>query len=169
MNDKFDINAFFGSLPVNDFEGFSRAEMHQLLYYPYQSEKSPLRLCGDINPRKFEYSKFLKDILEYLSIIRERQPLKLTRRGNLPRAFCRELVERDILEIDRINFEYKKLWSEEDSYYISLIDVFMDLAGLTKKRHGKKTLTRRAEKYLSPHSMARSESRATSSALNFSM
>lgn len=148
MNDEFDINDFTARLPVSVFEGFSNAEMHQLLYYPYQSEKSPLRMCGDINPRKFEYSKFLKDILEYLNMIRERQPLKLTRRGNLPRAFCRELVKRDILEIDRINFEYKQIWREEDSYYISLIDILMDLAGLTKKRLGKKTLTKRAEKYL---------------------
>ncbi len=148
MNGELDINAFFGSLPVNDFEGFSRIEMHNLLYYTFESEKSSLRLCSDMEPRKLEKSKFLNDIVKYLNMLGDRQPIKLTRRGNLPRAFCRELVGRDILEADRTIFDYKKIWSEEDSYYISLIDILMDLAGLTKKRHGKKTLTKRSEKYL---------------------
>jgi hypothetical protein len=148
MNDDFDIDAFIGRQPLIDFEGFSPAQMHVLLYNPFESERSPLSLNSDISSSKLEKSKFFNDILEYLNLVRGRQPMRLTQRGNLPRAFCRELVERDILEGDRINFEYKKLWREEDSYYISVIDIFMDLAGLTKKRHGKKTLTKSAEQYL---------------------
>ncbi len=147
-NEEFDIYSFIERNPVNNFEGFSPAEMHRLLYYPFKSEGSPLRLCADIESRKLENSKFFRDIVEYLNLLKESQPMKLTNRGNLPRAFCRELVEKDVLEVDRIRFRNKQIWSEQDSYYISLIDLLMDLTGLTKKRHGAKTLTKRAEKYM---------------------
>ncbi|MFQ5974777.1 MAG: hypothetical protein ACE5J5_00480 [Candidatus Hydrothermarchaeales archaeon] len=106
----------------------------------------------EIDERLICQAEFYNHIIQYLDMLREQQPLRLTQRGNLPRKFCRELCDMDILEEDRVAFKNRPIIKEEDSYYIHLINLFTQLIGFTKKRHGTISLTKKCEKYLDKNS-----------------
>ena len=131
-----------------DFEGLTSNEMRGLLCSPYDEDKSLLRLNTEIDNKLIGQVQFYNHILQYLNLLREQQPLKLTQKGNLPRKFCRELCDMDILEDERDYFKKHPLRREEDSHYINLINIFTQLLGFTKKKHGTKSLTNKCEKYL---------------------
>lgn len=134
--------------PLDGFEGFTPNEMHGLLYSPYDEDKSPLILSTEIHNHLIAQVQFYNNIIQYLDMLREQQPLKLTQKGNLPREFCRELCDTEIPEEYRIAFKNRPIMREEDSYYIHLINVFTQLLGFTKKEHGKILLTKKCKKYL---------------------
>ncbi len=144
--DRFNLS--INRYPLDDFEGFTPNEMHGLLYSPYDEKKSPLILSTEIDEHLIYQTEFYNHITQYLDMIRGQQPMKLTQKGNLPRKFCRELCDRDILEEDIVAFKNRPIMREEDSYYIHFINMFTQLIGFTKKRHGTISLTKKCEKYL---------------------
>jgi len=134
--------------PLDDFEGFTPNEMHGLLYSTSDKEKSPLILNPEINDKLITQVRFYNHITQYLHMVKEQQPLKLTQKGNLPRKFCRELCDMDILEGDRVVFNNRSIMREEDSYYIHLINIFTQLIEFTRKKHGTISLTNKCKEYL---------------------
>ena len=134
--------------PLDDFEGFTPNEMHGLLYSPSDKEKSPLILNPEINDKLITQVRFYNHIKQYLHMLKEQQPLKLTQKGNLPRKFCRELCDMDILEGDSIALNNCSIMREEDSYYIHLINIFTQLIEFTRKKHGTISLTNKCKEYL---------------------
>ena len=133
---------------LNDFEGFTPNEMHDLLYSTSDMEKSPLIFNPEINDKLITQVRFYNHIIQYLHIVKTQQPLKLTQKGNLPRKFCRELCDMDILEGDRVAFNNRPIMREEDSYYIHFINIFTQSIGFTKKKHGTISLTNKCKEYL---------------------
>jgi len=89
-----DLNQFFkmNLRSIADFEGFSPNEMHGLLYDPFNEGRSPLRIASEIDEELLRKVKIFNDIIRYLNMLKDWQPLKLTPKGNLPRNFCREHV-----------------------------------------------------------------------------
>lgn len=144
--DSFDLP--INRSPLDDFEGFTPDDMHGLLYLPYGEDKSPLILNHEVNEELIKKVPFLKHISQYLQMLMEQQPLKLTQKGNLPRKFCREVYDRGIFEHEIHFFKKHPIMKEEDSYYIHMINIFSNLIGLTKKEHGKITTTKRCMNYL---------------------
>jgi hypothetical protein len=140
----FPINRY----PLDDFEGFTPNEMHGLLYSTFDKEKSPLILNPEINSKLIAQVRFYNHITQFLHMVKEQQPLKLTQKGNLPRKFCRELCDMDILEEERVAFNNRSIMREEDSYYIHLINLFTQLIKFTVKKHGTISLTNKCEEYL---------------------
>ncbi|MFV1950446.1 MAG: hypothetical protein ACC630_00605 [Nitrospinota bacterium] len=133
-----------------DFEGFSPISMHGLLYSTFDEDKSPLIFKKEIDNQLIAKVPFNNHIKHYLCKIRKEQPLKLTQKGNLPRKFCRELLEHEFF-VDESSEKYLKkhpLMKERDSYYINLINILTELCGFTKKVHGEKTLTNKCIKLL---------------------
>lgn len=146
--DLYRFNLPTNGYPLDDFEGFTPNEMHRLLYSPYDKEKSPLILNPKINDKLITQVRFYNHITQYLRMLKEQQPLKLTQKGNLSRKFCRELCDMDVLEGDRIVFKNRPIMREEDSYYIHLINIFTQLIEFTRKKHGTIKLTNKCEEYL---------------------
>lgn len=143
-NIDFPVNRY----PLDDFEGFTPNDMHGLLYATYDKEKSPLMLNNEIDNNLIARAPIFKHICQYLQMLMEQQPLKLTQKGNLPRNFCRELYDVGIFEHEIHNFKKHPIMKEEDSYYIHMINIFSKLIGLTKKEHGKIMTTKKCMKYL---------------------
>lgn len=137
---------------LDDFEGFTPNEMHGLLYSTSDKENSPLILNPEINEKLITQVRFYNHITQYLHMIKDQQPLKLTQKGNLTRKFCRDLCDMDILEEDRIAFKNRSIMREEDSYYIHLINIFTQLIEFTRKKQGRISLTKKCEEYLNKKS-----------------
>ena len=129
--------------PLDDFEGFTPNEMHELIYRPFDNDSSPLIMNTDMDTDLVSDAQFYKFSTRYLEMLWERQPLKLTQKGNLPRKFCRELIDEGIVEDDQIALRFRMypLMREDESRYIFLINHLTRMVGLTKIRTGKISLT----------------------------
>jgi len=134
--------------PIDDFEGFSSFEMDGLLYYTYDEEKSPLRLNLNLSESEFLQLKFYAHMNEYIGMLKDFQPLKLTKLGNLPRKFCRDLYDSGVKDKDLWARRGHPINQERDSTYIHALSLLVKDIGLTKKRVGKLTLTLKGEKHL---------------------
>jgi len=84
------------------------------------------------------------DMICYLNILKDRQPLKLTPKGNLPRNFCRDLHDSGIKDEELPVMSSHPINVELDSMYIHVLNLFTRMLGLTRKRQGKISLTRKA-------------------------
>jgi len=136
-----------------DFEGLSPYNMHGLLYSTFDEKKSPLILANEIDGKLISNVEFNNHIINYLLKLKEEEPLKLTQKGNLPRKFCREFLKDNFTEnSSKAYIEKHPIMKEEDSFYIRLINILTNLAGFTKKVHGKKSLTKRCKKLLASES-----------------
>jgi len=135
--------------PLDDFEGFTPNEMHKLIYHPFDNDSSPLIMNTDMDANLVSDTQFYKFSTRYLEMLRERQPLKLTQEGNLPRKFCRELIHEGIVENERIakRFRMYPLMREDDSRYIFLINHLTQMIGPTKIRSGKISLTLQVDRF----------------------
>lgn len=133
--------------PLDDFEGLTPHEMHGLLYFPFDKEKSPLVFDPDAARDSLIEIRLVKDVTSFLQQVREGQPLKLTQKGNLPRKLCREMVAEGLVEgvMDQEWFEKNPIMKEADSYYVHFLNVLGHLAGLTRSAKGRMCLTRKAE------------------------
>ena len=135
--------------PLDDFEGFTPNEMHELIYRPFDNDSSPLIMNTDMDDNLIPDVQFYKFSTRYLEMLRERQPLKLTQKGNLPRKFCRELIDEGIVENDQIALRFRTypLMREDESRYIFLINHLTQMIGLTKIRSGKISLTHLVDRF----------------------
>ena len=130
------------------FEKFSPHEMHGLIYTPFDESLSPLRLNKDLNSDQLEQIKIFSDLMLYVQMLNERQPLKLTQKGNLTRKFCVDLYDSGIKDEDLIALKGHAINKEADSPYIFIIKLLAKNLGLTKKRYNWLSLTQKGEKSL---------------------
>ena len=134
--------------PPGGFERFSPHEMYGLIYTPFDEAQSPLRLNKNLNANQLDQIKIFSDLMLYVQILEERQPLKLTQKGNLPRKFCRDLYDAGIKDEDLIALKGHPINKGADSPYIFIIKLLTRDLGLTKKRYNRLSLTQKGEKTL---------------------
>lgn len=145
-----EINSFLKQNfpPPGGFERFSPHEMHGLIYSPFNEAQSPLRLNKDLDASQLDQIKIFSDLMLYIQMLNERQPLKLTQTGNLPRKFCVDLYDAGIKDEDLIALKGHPINREADSPYIFIIKLLTRNLGLTKKRYNRLSLTQKGEKTL---------------------
>jgi len=141
---------YFPNQPVDDFEGITPAQMHGLLYTPFDRKLSPLRLNEGIDNRIIWELKFYRHFMQFLQKIDELQPLKLTQKGNLPQKLLQELCDLDIFESEKERDLIKQfsIRRETDNFYIHIIHILSDMMRLTIKKRGKILLTRDGRRFL---------------------
>ena len=115
-----------------------------MLYDPFDEDQSPLRVTPEIDEQLLPRVKILYDIIRYLNMLKDRQPLKLTPKGNLPRNFCRELYDLGVKDEELLAMSSHPINVELDSIYIHVLNLFTKMLGLTRKRQGKLSLTKKA-------------------------
>lgn len=130
---------------VPEFEGYSPNEMNQLLYRPFE-QSSPVEI---LRLEKQEYEQIpMLSLIRYLAgLIQEKKELKLTQKGFLPVKVVGDLCSHEFLHKihPRIRLDRVK---ESDSVAASLGRFMLDLAGITKKRNNKLSITKKGEKLL---------------------
>ena len=127
---------------------FTSEESAILLMTPFGSA-SPLILNTEHPDELFEQAPLVANSLCYLRLLAQREPLKLTQRGYLPRHFLAELFAAEaISETDYWIRRDQPPAKEADSRQASLLHLIGDKAGLTRKHHGKLHLTRRGRGFV---------------------
>ena len=129
--------------PPGGFERFSPHEMHGLIYTPFNETLSPLRLNKELNTNHLEQIKIFSDLMLYIQMLSERQPLKLTQKGNLPRKFCVDLYDAGVKDENLIALKGHPINKEADSPYIFIIKILTKKLRLTKKRYNRLSLTQK--------------------------
>ncbi len=134
---------------IQDFEGYSPSEMSYVLYYTFEAN-SPIVL------QKLSDSDYLKcpmfNLVKYfLDLVKDNGEIKLTAKGFLPTKFVKEIYNQGFFEEYFISSGITKLYKERDSLTVNLTRILAELAGLTKKRKGKLSLTKTGEKIASDH------------------
>jgi hypothetical protein len=128
---------------IVDFEGYSPFEMHNILYDPF-GEKSPIKI-RQLTESDYTLIPILNQIIFCAKLIKNHGEIKLTNKGFLPTKIVAEIYNQKILTDDFIESKISKLFKESDSMTINLTKILMDLAGLTKKRNNKISLTKLGE------------------------
>lgn len=144
---------FFGMFELDPkirFEGLTVEQVKSLYWFTYDERRSPILFSKDADKELILKVRFFNWIVQYLRQLEVEQPLRLTQKGNLPRAFCQGLVESGMLdEIRDLEwFRRHPIQTELEVWYIHIINVLTRDAGMTWKKHGKLRLTKRGTEYL---------------------
>ncbi len=135
--------------PVSEFEDLSPTNVHYLIYDTY-SENSPVNIQKVIDNETLDKVPLFRIAEDLLKIIEREKFLKLTPIGALPKKVVLELYEKKYLADFLIEGGIYKLNREENCIFIVSTKIVMDLAGITKKVHGKLTLTKKGTTFLKP-------------------
>ncbi|MBN1163188.1 MAG: hypothetical protein JXB45_01280 [Candidatus Krumholzibacteriota bacterium] len=136
-----------GQTPLPVFLGLTPREMGSLINIPFDEQYSPFTLNPVLDGKSIRELKLFNDIVIYLGKLGEIESLPLTKMGNLPRKFCREMKTLGVGGDDPW-IEMKKVFNEKDFYGLHLINNLTRLSGLTRKERGKIMLTRRGKNQL---------------------
>jgi hypothetical protein len=128
---------------IAEFEGYSPNEMHNILNFPFESS-SPLSL-QKLSEADYKKIPMLNQIKYLLNLVRENKEIKLTAKGFLPTKIVKELYDQKYLADEDIEWKISKLYKETDSNTVHLTRILLEIAGITKKRNGKLSLTKNGE------------------------
>ena len=133
--------------PLDNFEGFSPADMHYILYTPFH-EKCPIGINTDISKDfLLQHSPLLKLAVYIMEKISAEGPMPLTSKGNLKVSFIKELYNLGIYYgYDRDSFEkrpYQSNWNFLEAVMLTCI-----IAGVLKKIKGILDITKKGNALL---------------------
>lgn len=132
--------------PIPEFEGYSPFEMHKILHFTFAID-SPLKL-QKLSDTDYKNIPILNQIKYLTDLIDKNGDIKLTNKGFLPTKIVSDLYNQGFLKDEHIDNGISKLYKETDSITINITRILIELAGLTKKRNGKLSLTKSAQKLL---------------------
>lgn len=131
---------------IPEFEGYSSYEMNQILRFPFEKD-SPIQL-QKLSEAEYKMIPILNQLKYLIELIDRNGDIKLTEKGFLPTKIVSDLYSQGFLKDELIEKGISKLYKETDSITINLTRILTELAGLTKKRKGRLSLTKSAEKIL---------------------
>lgn len=132
---------------IPEFEGYSPYEMHYILHFTFEKD-SPISLQELDNADYYKIPMF--NLIKYfLDIIIKAGEIKLTAKGFLPTEIVKEIYNQGFLDEFQFSSGIYKVYKESDSLTVNLTRLLAELAGLTKKRHGKLSMTKTGEKIAS--------------------
>ncbi|OOC09224.1 hypothetical protein [Thioalkalivibrio halophilus] len=136
--------AAFEAEGIDDFHGLNSDQMHRLLYHPFDSPE--LVTFGDGLRERPDSPAFR--LLEVIAEACRGNGIKLTPKGNLPRAIVSEARE----ALDESGFAYRRSFypgtirNEEDLDELHALRVVADIGRFTRKYRGRLKLVRAVEK-----------------------
>ncbi len=119
------------------------------MFDAFDPAASPISFNEEIDPGLIATVGFHRDIVGFLDLLKAEQPLKLTQKGNLPVRLCRKIVDMGLAGPDGHWLKKHGMRGEMDCAHVHLINILCRMAGITRKVHGKLSLTKRGEGYLS--------------------
>jgi hypothetical protein len=123
----------------SEAEGLTPEQLHGLLHFLF-TEHSLVKLNTLIKNETALQSPLLRLCISFLEIIQRDEFIKLTKTGALPVKIVAELYGKRNIE-EMILTTAAKVRTEKDSISIQLVKIVSQIAGLTKKREGKLSLT----------------------------
>jgi len=134
--------------PRLEMDNLSPNDMYMILYHTFEDE-SPVGIRKAIPSAVFDKVPFMQLTKAYLSKIDEAGEFKLTKKGNLPRKLCIDLYDMGFIKEHRFEAEWGyKLSKEADSLALTNLKHINVIAGITKKRNNKMSLTTKGKKLI---------------------
>jgi hypothetical protein len=131
---------------ISDFDGLSPNVMHDLLYRPFES--SIMSIQGPLTKSEYESIPILCLMKSFLTKLQSLEKIKLTKIGNLPPKFVKELYnEKHILE-NYLESGLSVLTKETDARSIHLVKILAKLLRYTKTSKGHLSITRKGSQAL---------------------
>ena len=134
--------------PQPDFEGLSPQQMHVLLNEPL-GKGSWLALQRELTDSLLDQIPFFRLMEVLYQYLLTHQAIKLTPKGNLPLALCRDLYERKLLVQDDIEQGITKKISEDNVAFLQALKVCLSLSPYAKKQHNVLLLTKHGKQVMS--------------------
>ena len=136
----------YNNRPIADFEGYSAKEMNSILYYTLDDD-CPIQL-SKMEEADYKRIPMLNQVKYLANLIANNGEIKLTDKGYLPPKYVLDIYNQGFVKEESIESGVVKLRIERDSITINLTKILLELSKLTKKRLGKLSLTKAAEKVL---------------------
>ncbi|WP_345271112.1 hypothetical protein [Nibrella viscosa] len=130
--------------PLPDLDGLSPHQMHWLLSDPWGSE-SLLNVQPNLTDSLLDRIPFFVLMETLYQQLLVDPPIKLTPKGNLPLALCRNLYERKLLVQDDIERGITKKISEDTVHFVQALKACLALSPYVRKRHNAFYLTKSAQ------------------------
>jgi hypothetical protein len=132
------------------FDGLTAEQACQLLYRGIGNDESLLLLNRELDSDLVKATRLYGDVSYYLSIIKSRQPVGLTRQGNLPLTLARELRDAGLYEDLGASAMLKgaPMRTELDAPYLHYINVLTQAADFTRIARKNLGLTEPGEEFL---------------------
>lgn len=132
---------------IQEFEGYSPFEMHHILHLTFETN-SPISF-QKLADSDYATIPIHNQIKYYLDLIKKTGEIKLTAKGFLPTKIVKDIYVQGYLEEPLFTSGTFQLYKESDSMTVNLTRHLGELSGLTKKRNGKLSLTKKGEKITS--------------------
>lgn len=132
---------------IQEFEGYSPFEMHHILHLTFETN-SPISF-QKLTDSDYATIPIHNQIKYYLDLIKKTGEIKLTAKGFLPTKIVKDIYAQGYLEESLFTSGTFQLYKESDSMTVNLTRHLGELSGLTKKRNGKLSLTKKGEKITS--------------------
>lgn len=133
-------------IPAPDFDGLEQRAFESLTLEPFEDEHTLFQF--DLPEELLEQSPMFHLMRLILNHLAQQGPIKLTATGNLPVKICKAFYEQ-VWSIEELTKAYyKKPRIETDYENLFTGRHTLQLAGLTKIRTGKLSLTKKGEKLL---------------------
>ena len=126
---------------LDDFDGLSPTEMHTIVHDPF-SDESPLKLMK-LKSKEYRKIPILNVVKAITTEIKAQSEIELTKVGNLPPKIVKKIYAQGFLKEDALESGITKLSNESDSISISLSKFLIDLAGISKIKKKKLSLTKK--------------------------
>jgi len=145
MEDLEAIMHLHNNSPLDDFEGFSPADMRYLVHDPF-SDDSPMQIRKEISDETFNMIPFLRQTEFLLNEINREGEIKLTAHGFLPVKLVKKIYDQGIIRDEHIEVGIIKIYNEKSSITIRVTRIIAELAGLVQKKKNAFSLSAKARK-----------------------
>lgn len=134
-------NFDYDVIPVEEYDGLGANTIKMMLNSIFEPN-SMVRLKENISKDVREEVPIFKSIGDYLKILEREQEISLTKIGNLPPKYVKEIYENNEIKEYFIEEAGYKLRNEQDSKGVELTRVLAELCKYTKIRKNKLSLTK---------------------------
>ncbi len=131
------------SMPIEDFEGLSPAQMSILIYEPENEDILQINDTLD----SINEIPFVKLIYELIKLIDPEKGTRLTSTGNLPVKIVKELYSKGIIVDKHIDSGITKLSKETDAESIHCTKIIGILSGYLRKANNRIFVTKKGKSF----------------------
>lgn len=133
------------SVPQMDFLGLSSEETHRMLHYPLETLEDMVRFNHALEAAAFREIPVVKNTMLFLTRLKQLEPLRATAKGNLPRAFARELHNKFLVPGERFHGRIRSEW---EAIFVNSLRHVLRMCGWLKKAKNRYSLTAKGTKLI---------------------
>ncbi|HPI55516.1 MAG TPA: hypothetical protein PLU10_12535, partial [Chitinophagaceae bacterium] len=134
--------ANYNDTPQAVLDNLSPNEMHTLIHETYEAH-SRVRFHATISNEVLDKIGLFRIAEDFIHLLHQEGNIKLTPLGALPKKWVVALYDKKYILEELLELGISKLSREQDSVAIQSARLTLEVAGITKRLHGKLELTKK--------------------------